>query len=434
MLDPKDHKCSAHDWWAFEGACGKLIAPIARRILGQTVSSSSCERNWSSYSFVHNKSRNRLEAKRAEDLVYVYTNSRVMAEGKEKDKKKWYADNVDLEDSDSAPEGGFEDPADFDSDDTDDGIDDGMDDGNLGVEGSYGGSWEHSPNFRRQEPIPDPEEVYNFREVAEEEDEPLRNTPSIAAFMNGDGLLNSENLLRKSSTVEAVENVLAVKACNQDGIGAREAVSPARSQSRKGHSTGSGKDGEAAKEAAADASLAEPNAYVKEKSNIGKLDPISSTGAMRGGGNSSGLGRQSSMRDCPSRALFESNSKNVEPTKLSSSRRLVSLSKKMRPQLKPGDGCASESDANEPLTTIWKPKPECPRPREDALSHGKQSRAVTKTKGEPSGRPKSGRTGPVAVSEQKKKNTMQPFAQSPLDTKQRPRTPHDGKRKKQRIG
>jgi hypothetical protein len=36
-----------------------------------------------------------------EDLVYIYTNSRLMAKGKEKDKKKWYVDNVDLEDSNS---------------------------------------------------------------------------------------------------------------------------------------------------------------------------------------------------------------------------------------------------------------------------------------------------------------------------------------------
>jgi hypothetical protein len=103
MLDPKDQKCLAHDWWAFEGACRKLIAPIARQILGQTVSSSSCEQNWSSYSFMQNKSRNRLQPKRAEDLVYIYTNSRLLAKGKEKDEKKWYADNVDSEDSDSEP-------------------------------------------------------------------------------------------------------------------------------------------------------------------------------------------------------------------------------------------------------------------------------------------------------------------------------------------
>ena len=53
-----------------------------------------------------NKSRNRLQPKRAEDLVHVYTNSRLMAKGKDKDEKKWYADNVDLE---SAIEEEFED-------------------------------------------------------------------------------------------------------------------------------------------------------------------------------------------------------------------------------------------------------------------------------------------------------------------------------------
>jgi hypothetical protein len=30
MLDPQDQKCSTYNWWAFEGACRKLIAPIAR--------------------------------------------------------------------------------------------------------------------------------------------------------------------------------------------------------------------------------------------------------------------------------------------------------------------------------------------------------------------------------------------------------------------
>jgi hypothetical protein len=88
MLDLNDHKCSAHDWWAFEGACEKLIVPIAQRILRQTMSSSSCKHNWSSCLFVHNKSRNRLQPKRTEDLIYVYTNFRLMVEGTEKDKKK----------------------------------------------------------------------------------------------------------------------------------------------------------------------------------------------------------------------------------------------------------------------------------------------------------------------------------------------------------
>jgi hypothetical protein len=87
-LDPKDQKCSAHHWWAYEVAYGKLIAPIARQILGQMVSLSSYKRNWSSFSFVHNKSWYRLQPNMAEDLVYVYTNLRLLAEGKEKDEKK----------------------------------------------------------------------------------------------------------------------------------------------------------------------------------------------------------------------------------------------------------------------------------------------------------------------------------------------------------
>jgi hypothetical protein len=125
MLDPKDQKCSTYDWWVFESAFGKLIVPIARQILGQTVSSSSYEHNCSSYLFVHNKSQNKLQPKRAKDLVYIYTNLRLLAEGKEKDKKKWYADNVDVEDWDSALEEDVKDHGDLDSD--------GWDDGNLRI-------------------------------------------------------------------------------------------------------------------------------------------------------------------------------------------------------------------------------------------------------------------------------------------------------------
>jgi len=98
MVDPTQLKCSPYGWWDFEGACGKLIAPIAKKILAQTLSSSSCERNWSSYSFVHDRKRNRLLPERANDLVFVYTNSRLLANAKLTDEKKWYVENLDLED------------------------------------------------------------------------------------------------------------------------------------------------------------------------------------------------------------------------------------------------------------------------------------------------------------------------------------------------
>jgi hypothetical protein len=227
---------------------------------------------------VHNKSRNRLQPKRVEDLVYVYTNSRLLAEGKKKDKKKWYADNVDSEDSDSVPEEEFENHGDLDSD--------GWDDGNLGIRGSYGGM-NHSPYIPRRDRALDSEDEFNFRE---EEDEHLRGTPSIAAFVNGDGLLNSDNILWKNSTIEDVENILAVKASNVDEIGTKEEMLPACNLSGKGHASGGGKNNLAMKKTVAAASLMVCNAYVKEESDVKKLDPINSTGAKHGEGNSSGQG------------------------------------------------------------------------------------------------------------------------------------------------
>jgi hypothetical protein len=274
-MDSMDQKCSAHDWWAFEDACGKLIAPIARQILGQMVSSSSYKRNWSSYLFVHNKSRNRLQPKRAKDLVYVYTNSRLLKEGKEKDKKKWYANNVDLEDSDSAPKEEFEDHGNLASD--------GWNDGNLGVD-SYEGT-NRSPHAPSRDRALDPEDEYSFRD---EEDEHLNDTPSIVVFVNGDGLLNNDNILRKSSTVEDVKDVLTVKASNMDEIGTKEEMLPPRSLSGKEHASGGGKNSEAMKKTIADALLKVRNACVKEESGVEKIDPISSNGAKHGEGNSCG--------------------------------------------------------------------------------------------------------------------------------------------------
>ena len=55
-------------------------------MLSQVSSACSCERAWSAYDFIHNKRRNRLSASRARDLVYVFTNGRLvdkLGEGEE---------------------------------------------------------------------------------------------------------------------------------------------------------------------------------------------------------------------------------------------------------------------------------------------------------------------------------------------------------------
>ena len=90
-------------WWFTSGSVGKLLPRIAQRILTHVVSSSSCEWNWSSYSFVHSKVWNGLLPSYAEDLVYVYTNSRILNQNVPFTGEatiEWYMQTIVSEDSD----------------------------------------------------------------------------------------------------------------------------------------------------------------------------------------------------------------------------------------------------------------------------------------------------------------------------------------------
>ena len=71
----------------------KAIQTIAKRILTQVCFASACEHNWSMYSFVHNKVRNRLKHSRAEDLVYIYINSRLFKHRRGPTPAQWYGLN-----------------------------------------------------------------------------------------------------------------------------------------------------------------------------------------------------------------------------------------------------------------------------------------------------------------------------------------------------
>ena len=44
----------------------------------QPIGACACERNWSTYDYIHNKKRNRLKAGRAEKLVFVFSNLRLI--------------------------------------------------------------------------------------------------------------------------------------------------------------------------------------------------------------------------------------------------------------------------------------------------------------------------------------------------------------------
>jgi hypothetical protein len=71
---------SAHTWWDLRKGKAPALAKVAMRLLSQVSSACACERNWSTYDFIHNKLRNRLDPARAEKLVFVHSNLRLLRE------------------------------------------------------------------------------------------------------------------------------------------------------------------------------------------------------------------------------------------------------------------------------------------------------------------------------------------------------------------
>jgi hypothetical protein len=71
----------ACEWWDQYGYFWPELRYVAMRISAQPSSASSCERNWSTYTydFIHNKRHNKLTLARADDLVYVFSNLRMVA-------------------------------------------------------------------------------------------------------------------------------------------------------------------------------------------------------------------------------------------------------------------------------------------------------------------------------------------------------------------
>jgi hypothetical protein len=99
LTDPRRHDAPLHEWWDAMGSGAKALQTIVRRILRQVCSASVCERDWSMYSFVYNKVCNCLKHNRADDLVYVYANTRFIRHRKGPRIAQWYGLNqVHLDD------------------------------------------------------------------------------------------------------------------------------------------------------------------------------------------------------------------------------------------------------------------------------------------------------------------------------------------------
>ncbi|RWR72996.1 Copia protein [Cinnamomum micranthum f. kanehirae] len=62
------------EWWLNYGDSAPALRTIAIKVLSQTTSSSNCERNWSAFSFIHTRLRNRLTMQKFNKLVYIHYN------------------------------------------------------------------------------------------------------------------------------------------------------------------------------------------------------------------------------------------------------------------------------------------------------------------------------------------------------------------------
>ncbi|KAG8478390.1 hypothetical protein CXB51_028233 [Gossypium anomalum] len=65
------------EWWIIYGTCVPKLQKLAIKVLSQTTSASNCERNWSTFSYIHTRARNRLKCKKLEKLVFTYYNMRL---------------------------------------------------------------------------------------------------------------------------------------------------------------------------------------------------------------------------------------------------------------------------------------------------------------------------------------------------------------------
>ena len=67
----------AWEWWQRYGYGLPELQKVAMRVLGQVVSATAAERNWSVFGHLHTATRNRLTAERATDLTYCFSSLRL---------------------------------------------------------------------------------------------------------------------------------------------------------------------------------------------------------------------------------------------------------------------------------------------------------------------------------------------------------------------
>jgi hypothetical protein len=64
-------------WWQMFSYSTPALQKLAIRLVSQCASATECERNWSTFAFIHTKVRNRLTYEKLHKLVYVNYNLRI---------------------------------------------------------------------------------------------------------------------------------------------------------------------------------------------------------------------------------------------------------------------------------------------------------------------------------------------------------------------
>jgi hypothetical protein len=77
LVQDTARKLPTWQWWDTWSSETPELSRLAMKLVSQTTSASSCERNWSSFEYIHSKKRNRLSVKKSSDLVYAFSNLRL---------------------------------------------------------------------------------------------------------------------------------------------------------------------------------------------------------------------------------------------------------------------------------------------------------------------------------------------------------------------
>jgi len=64
----------SHRWWMSFGSQTPELQNVAVKVLSQVTSAGSCERNWSTFEFIHSKKRNKLACATVRNIVKVHCN------------------------------------------------------------------------------------------------------------------------------------------------------------------------------------------------------------------------------------------------------------------------------------------------------------------------------------------------------------------------